>query len=146
MACTAAISARIPQLVFGPYTPFPAEFRIMGPAPANLSEIPQKALEIMQSVPDVRQTNQDWRNRAPALRFVPDQQRLNWVGLSPAEAAQQLPFLITGISVAYFGEPDFRVIPRVTFSIMLKCRSKRHPGILARPPITSNSGFERARR
>ena len=97
--CTAAISARIPQLVFGPYTPFPAEFRIMGPDPANLSEISQKAPEIRQSMLHVRQTNRDWRNRAPALRFVPDQQRLNWVGLSPAEAAQQLQFLITGISV-----------------------------------------------
>jgi Cu/Ag efflux pump CusA len=146
LACTAAISARIPQLVFGSYTPFPSEFRIMGPDPANLSEISETALEIMQSVLDVRQANRDWSNRAPALRFVPDQHRLNLNGVSPAEAAQQLQFLITGISLAYFGAPAFRVIPPVALSIMLKCRSKRHPGILARPPITSNSGFERAHR
>ena len=95
---------RVTQLVFGPYTPFPVEFRIMGPDPAKLYEISERALEIMRNVPDVRQANRDWGNRAPVLRFVPDQDRLNLIGLSPAEAALQLQFLLTGIPVTQVRE------------------------------------------
>jgi hypothetical protein len=73
---------RVTQLVFGPYTPFPVEFRIVGPDPAQLYEVFEKALEIMQGVPNFRQANRDWGNRAPVLRFVPGQDRLNLIGLS----------------------------------------------------------------
>jgi multidrug efflux pump subunit AcrB len=81
---------RVTQLVFGPYTPFPVEFRVMGPDPAQLYSISEKALDIMRGVPDVRQANRDWGNRTPVLRFVPDQDRLNLIGLSSSEVGQQL--------------------------------------------------------
>ncbi len=103
---------RVTQLVFGPYTPFPVEFRIIGPDPAKLFEISEKALENMRSVPDVRQANRDWGNRAPVLRFVPDQDRLSLIGLSTTEAAQQLQFLLTGISVTQVRE-NIRNVPVV---------------------------------
>jgi multidrug efflux pump subunit AcrB len=106
---------RVTQLVFGPYTPFPVEFRIVGPDPAKLFEISEKALEIMRSVPDVRQANRDWGNRAPVLRFVPDQDRLSLIGLSTTEAAQQLQFLLTGISVTQVRE-NIRNVPVVARS------------------------------
>jgi len=95
---------RVTQLVFGPYTPFPVEFRLMGPDPAKLYEVSEKALSIMRSVPDVRQANRDWGNRASVLRFIPDQDRLNLIGLSPNEAAQQLQFLLTGVTVTQVRE------------------------------------------
>jgi multidrug efflux pump subunit AcrB len=47
-------SVRVTQLVFGPYTPFPVEFRIMGPDSRKLYQISEEALAIMRSVPDVR--------------------------------------------------------------------------------------------
>ncbi len=106
---------RVTQLVFGPPTPFPVEFRIMGPNPAQLYGISERALEIMRSVPDVRQANRDWGNRAPVLRFVPDQARLNLIGLSPAEVSQQLQFLLTGIPVTQVRE-DIRNVPIVARS------------------------------
>src|SRR5213595_3402705 len=46
---------RVTQLVFGPPSPFPVEFRIMGPDPAQLYAISEKALAVMRGVPDVRQ-------------------------------------------------------------------------------------------
>ena len=95
---------RVTQLVFGPYTPFPVEFRVMGPDPAQLYEVSENALDIMRGVPDVRQANRDWGNRTPVLRFVPDQDRLNLIGLSPAEVGQQLQFLLTGIPVTQVRE------------------------------------------
>src|SRR6266536_996772 len=106
---------RVTQLVFGPYTPFPVEFRVMGPDPAQLYSISEKALDIMRGVPDVRQANRDWGNRAPVLRFIPDQDRLNLIGLSPAEVGQQLQFLLTGIAVTQVRE-DIRNVPIVARS------------------------------
>ena len=106
---------RVTQLVFGPYTPFPVEFRVMGPDPAKLYEISEKALEIMRNVRDVRQANRDWGNRTPVLRFVPDQDRLSLIGLSTTEAAQQLQFLLTGISVTQVRE-NIRNVPVVARS------------------------------
>jgi multidrug efflux pump subunit AcrB len=106
---------RVTQLVFGPYTPFPVEFRIMGPDPAQLYQISEKALDIMNGVPDVRQANRDWGNRSPVLRYIPDQDRLNLIGLSPAEAAQQMQLLLSGIPVTQVRE-DIRNVPVVARS------------------------------
>jgi multidrug efflux pump subunit AcrB len=106
---------RVTQCVFGPPSVFPVEFRIMGPDPAQLYSISEKALDIMRTVPDVREANRDWGNRTPALRFVPDQDRLNLIGLSPAEVGQQLQFLLTGIAVTEVRE-DIRNVPVVARS------------------------------
>jgi multidrug efflux pump subunit AcrB len=103
---------RVTQFVFGPPSAFPVEFRIMGPDPAKLSDISEKALSIMRGVPDVRQANRDWGNRAPVLRFIPDQDRLNLIGLSPEDVSQQLQFLLTGVTATYIRE-DIRNVPVV---------------------------------
>ena len=106
---------RVTQFVFGPPHSFPVEFRIMGPDPAQLHSVSEKALDIMRGVPDVREANRDWGNRTPVLRFVPDQDRLNLIGLSPAEVGQQLQFLLNGIAVTQVRE-DIRNVPIVARS------------------------------
>lgn len=108
-------SVRVTQLVFGPYTPFPVEFRIMGPDQEELYKISEQALAIMKTVPDVRQANRDWGNRTPVLRFVPDQERLNLIGLSPSEAAQQMQLLLSGIPVTQVRD-NIRNVPVVARS------------------------------
>lgn len=127
---------RVAQLVFGPYTPFPVEFRIVGPDPAKLYEISEKALDIMRGVPDVRQANRDWGNRAPVLRFIPDQDRLNQIGLSTAEAAQQLQFLLTGLPVTQVRE-NIRNVPIVARSAG---DSRLDPARLANFSLSSRDG------
>ncbi len=127
---------RVTQLVFGPYTPFPVEFRVMGPDPAELYAISEKALEVMRGVADVRQANRDWGNRTPVLRFVPDQDRLNLIGLSPAAVGQQLQFLLTGVTVTQVRE-DIRNVPVVARS----AGSERlDPARLADFSLTSRDG------
>ncbi|MET4691880.1 efflux RND transporter permease subunit [Sinorhizobium fredii] len=106
---------RVTQLVFGPYTPFPVEFRIMGPDPDELYKISEQALAIMKTVPDVRQANRDWGNRTPVLRFIPDQDRLNLIGLSPSEAAQQMQLLLSGVPITQVRE-NIRNVPVVARS------------------------------
>lgn len=106
---------RATQFVFGPPSTFPVEFRILGPDPAQLYSISEKALDVMRGIRDVREANRDWGNRTPVLRFVPDQDRLNLIGLSPAEVGQQLQFLLTGVAVTQARE-DIRNVPIVARS------------------------------
>ncbi|WP_428846408.1 efflux RND transporter permease subunit [Azospirillum sp. A26] len=129
-------NVRVTQIVFGPYTPFPVEFRVMGPDPSQLYGISEKALAIMRSVPDVRQASRDWGNRTPVLRFTPDQDRLNLIGLSPAEVGQQLQFLLTGIAVTQVRE-DIRNVPIVARSAG---GERLDPARLADFSLTSRSG------
>jgi multidrug efflux pump subunit AcrB len=129
---------RVTQLVFGPYTPFPVEFRIMGPDPEKLYEISGQALDIMRKVPDVRQANRDWGNRTPVLRFVPDQDRLNLIGLSSAEAAQQMQFLLSGIPVTQVRE-NIRNVPVVARSAG---ETRLDPSRLADFTLLSRNGHQ----
>ncbi|MBA3069199.1 MAG: efflux RND transporter permease subunit [Hyphomonas sp.] len=129
-------NVRAAQLVFGPYTPFPVEFRIMGPDPEQLYKISEKALEIMRDVPDVRQASRDWGDRTPVLRFVPDQERLNLIGLSSAEVSQQLQLLLTGVPVTQVRE-DIRNVPVVARS---GGAERLDPARLADFSLTSRDG------
>ncbi|MGI4765518.1 MAG: efflux RND transporter permease subunit, partial [Janthinobacterium lividum] len=100
---------RATQLVFGPYSPFPVAFRIMGPDLAKVRGITAQALDVMRANPHLRQVNSDWNEQAPTVHFVFDQDRLHLIGLSPADAAQQMQFLLTGTPVTQVRE-DIRTV------------------------------------
>ncbi|MBV8653769.1 MAG: efflux RND transporter permease subunit, partial [Alphaproteobacteria bacterium] len=100
---------RVTQLIFGPYTAFPVEFQVMGPDATTLRGIADDVAAVMRADPSTRQVNQDWGRRAPTVHFVLDQDRLRLIGLSPAEAGQQLQFLLTGIAVTQVRE-DIRTV------------------------------------
>src|SRR5207247_10571925 len=48
---------RVTQLVFGPYSPFPVAFRVMGPDPGKLREIAEPVSAVMQARPQMRTAN-----------------------------------------------------------------------------------------
>ncbi|HEV8391665.1 MAG TPA: efflux RND transporter permease subunit [Dongiaceae bacterium] len=106
---------RITQLVFGPYSHFPVTFRVMGPDPAELREIANEVQAVMRANPNTRQVNQDWGERVPTARFVLDQDRLRSIGLTSADVAQQLQFLLTGVPVTQLRE-DIRTVEIVARS------------------------------
>ncbi|HIH9438549.1 TPA: efflux RND transporter permease subunit [Klebsiella variicola subsp. variicola] len=100
---------RVTQLVFGPYSPYPVAYRVMGPDPATLREIADKVEKVMQASPMMRTVNIDWGPRVPALHFTLNQDRLQAVGLSSNAAAQQLQFLLSGIPITSVRE-DIRSV------------------------------------
>jgi len=100
---------RVTQLVFGPYSPFPVAFRVMGPDPDKLREIAAQVRDVMQASPLMRTVNSDWDERVPALRFVLDQDRLQSIGLTSSDVAQQLQFLLSGIPITEVRE-DIRSV------------------------------------
>ncbi|MFT4113627.1 efflux RND transporter permease subunit [Silvibacterium sp.] len=106
---------RVTQLVFGPYTPWPVEFRVMGPDLEKVRVIADQVRQVMVANPHTRQANEDWGEKAPTVHFVLDQDRLHLIGLSPSEAGLQIQFLLTGVPVTQVRE-DIRTVDLVARS------------------------------
>ncbi|UVL86308.1 efflux RND transporter permease subunit [Pseudomonas sp. B21-028] len=100
---------RVTQLVFGPYSPFPVAYRVMGPDPARLREIAGRVEAVMRASPLMRTVNTDWDTRIPTLHFSLDQNRLQAVGLTSSAVGQQLQFLLSGIPITFVRE-DIRSV------------------------------------
>lgn len=112
---------RVTQLVFGPYSPFPVAYRVMGPDPSKLREIAGQVQEVMQASPMMRTVNTDWGPLTPTLHFTLDQDRLQAVGLTSSAVAQQLQFLLTGVPITAVREDirSVQVIGRAAGEIRL---------------------------
>jgi multidrug efflux pump subunit AcrB len=100
---------RATQIVFGPPSPFPVAFRVMGPDAARVREIAEQVRAVMLHNDALRQVNTDWGERVPTVHFVLDQDRLRAFGLSSSDASQQLQFLLTGVPVTQVRE-DIRSV------------------------------------
>jgi multidrug efflux pump subunit AcrB len=106
---------RATQIVFGPYSPFPVAFRVSGPDEAKVRDLAESVRAIMQADPAMRTVNTDWAERAPTVHFVLDQDRLQAIGLTSHDAANQLQFLLTGVTVTRVRE-DIRSVDVVARS------------------------------
>src|SRR5437660_12847572 len=106
---------RASQLVFGPYSPWPVAFRVMGPDLEKDRAIAAQVQTAMRANPHTRQVNLDWGERAPTVHFVLDQARLKLIGLSSHEAAEQVQFLLTGAPVTQVRE-DIRIAEMIARS------------------------------
>ena len=100
---------RVTQLVFGPYSPFPVAYRVMGPDPEKLRIIANQVQQIMEASPMMRTVNSDWGTRTPTLHFTLQQDRLQAVGLTSNAVAIQLQFLLSGVPVTTARE-DIRTV------------------------------------
>src|SRR6478752_8849270 len=76
----------------------------MGPDVEKGRAIAAKIQAVMLANPHTRQVNQDWGERAPTVHFVLDQARLQLIGLSSHETAEQIQFLLTGAPVTQVRE------------------------------------------
>ena len=95
---------RVSQLIFGPFPHYLVNFRVMGPNRTVLRIIAGEVERVMRANPHTRQVNEDWGNRVPTEHLVLDQSRLQLLGLSPTEVAQQLQFLLTGVPITQVRE------------------------------------------
>jgi multidrug efflux pump subunit AcrB len=100
---------RVTQLVFGPYSPFPVAYRVIGPDADKLRDIAADVQQVMDASPMMRTVNTDWGTRTPTLHFTLQQDRLQAVGLTSSAVAQQLQFLLSGVPVTAVRE-DIRTV------------------------------------
>ncbi|MFG6205921.1 efflux RND transporter permease subunit [Pseudomonas retamae] len=112
---------RATQIVFGPYSPFPVAYRVMGPDPARLRDIAEQVRSVMQDSPMMRTVNTDWGPLTPTLHFNLDQDRLQAVGLTSSTVAQQLQFLLSGVPITAVREDirSVQVVGRAAGNIRL---------------------------
>ncbi|WP_415762746.1 efflux RND transporter permease subunit [Pseudomonas sp. CP4] len=112
---------RATQIVFGPYSPFPVAYRVMGPDPAKLRDIAEQVRAVMQDSPMMRTVNTDWGPLTPTLHFNLDQDRLQAVGLTSSAVAQQLQFLLSGVPITAVREDirSVQVVGRAAGNIRL---------------------------
>lgn len=106
---------RVTQLVFGPYSPFPVAYRVTGPDPAVLRKVADEVQQVMTASPLMRTVNSDWGSRVPALHFSLEQDRLQALGLNSSSVAQQLQFLLSGMTLTSVRE-DIRTVQVVARS------------------------------
>jgi multidrug efflux pump subunit AcrB len=100
---------RVTQIVFGPPSPFPVAYRVMGPDPEKLRVIAAQVDDVMRASPMMRTVNTDWGSRVPNLHFTLDQDRLQAVGLTSSSVALQLQFLLSGVPLTEVRE-DIRSV------------------------------------
>lgn len=100
---------RVTQLVFGPYSPFPVAWRVMGPDVNKLRDIAENVKGVLQASSMMRTVNTDWGSRVPTLHFTLDQNRLQATGLTSNAVAQQLQFLLSGVPITSVRE-DIRSV------------------------------------
>lgn len=112
---------RVTQIVFGPPSPFPVAYRVMGPDPDKLRAISAQVESIMHASPMLRTVNTDWGPRVPALHFTLNQDRLQGVGLTSASVALQLQFLLSGAPLTEVREDirSVQVVGRAAGNIRL---------------------------
>jgi multidrug efflux pump subunit AcrB len=127
---------RVTRFVFGPPSPWPIAFRVMGPDPAQVRFIADQVLAKAQTNPHVRQANEDWTERAPTAHFVLDQDRLRLIGLSSSDASQQIQFLLTGVPVTQVRE-DIRTVDVVARTLGL---NRLDPTKLLNMTLTNGDG------
>ncbi|MBB5875683.1 efflux RND transporter permease subunit [Xanthomonas sp. 3498] len=100
---------RVTQIVFGPPSPFPVAYRVMGPDPDTLRAIAHRVEGVMRASPMLRTVNTDWGTRVPTLHFTLDQERLQAIGLTSNSVALQLQFLLSGVPLTEVRE-DIRSV------------------------------------
>ena len=112
---------RVTQIVFGPPSPFPVAYRVMGPDPDKLRVIAAQVDNVMRASPMMRTVNTDWGSRVPTLHFALDQDRLQAVGLTSSSVALQLQFLLSGVPLTEVREDirSVQVIGRAAGDIRL---------------------------
>ncbi|MEA3178595.1 MAG: hypothetical protein QOI59_2118 [Gammaproteobacteria bacterium] len=127
---------RVSQLIFGPYPRYLVNFRVMGPDAQQLRAIANQVQAVMRANPHTRQVNQDWGERTPTVHFALDQDRLQLLGLSSRDAAEQLQFLLTGVPVTQVRE-DIRTVEVVARSAG---NPRLDPARLAELTLTNRTG------
>ncbi|WP_332766841.1 efflux RND transporter permease subunit [Pseudomonas koreensis] len=112
---------RATQIVFGPYSPFPVAYRVMGSDPAKLRDLAEQVRSVMQNSPMMRTVNTDWGPLTPTLHFNLNQDRLQAVGLTSSAVAQQLQFLLSGVPITAVREDirSVQVVGRAAGNIRL---------------------------
>ena len=89
---------RVSRLELGPPVGFPVQFRVVGTDLARVRRAADMVLGAVRGTPGTRDAQLAWGERAPSVRLELDQARVRQLGLAPADIAQTLATLESGLT------------------------------------------------
>jgi len=100
------VRGRIKLLPNGPPVPYPVQFRVAGPDPAQLRLRADEIKAAMRLSPNTRGTNDNWNESVKVLRLEVDQAKARALGVTSQSIAQASRTILAGTPVGQFREGD----------------------------------------
>jgi multidrug efflux pump len=100
------VRGRVKLLPNGPPVPYPVQFRVVGPDPAQLRERADEVKAVMRASPNTRGVNDNWNESVKVLRLEVDQSKARALGVTSQSIAQAAKTILSGTAVGQFREGD----------------------------------------
>ena len=100
------VRGRVKLLPNGPPVPYPVQFRVMGPDPAQLRILADQVKAQMRTNPNARGVNDNWNESVKSVRLQVDQAKARALGVSSQTIAQATRTLMVGSTVAQLRDDD----------------------------------------
>lgn len=98
--------ARAKLLPNGPPVPYPVQFRVVGPDPAQVRAYADEVKAIMRQNPNLRGVNDNWNEAVKVLRLEVDQDKARALGVTSQSIAQAARVFNSGSTIGQFREGD----------------------------------------
>lgn len=98
--------ARAKLLPNGPPVPYPVQFRVVGPDPAQVRAYADEVKAIMRENPNLRGVNDNWNEAVKVLRLEVDQDKARALGVTSQSIAQAARVFNSGSTIGQFREGD----------------------------------------
>ena len=100
------VRARVKLLPNGPPVPYPVQFRVVGPDPAQLRVRADEVKAVLRASPNTRGVNDNWNESVKALRLEVDQDKARALGVTSQSIAQAGRVLLAGSTIGQYREGD----------------------------------------
>jgi multidrug efflux pump subunit AcrB len=100
------VRTRVKLLPNGPPVPYPVQFRVIGPDPAQLRERADEVKAAMRQSPNTRGVNDNWNESVKVLRLEVDQAKARALGVTSQSIAQASRTMLAGTPVGQYREGD----------------------------------------
>lgn len=100
------VRGRVKLLPNGPPVPYPVQFRVVGPEPAQLRARADEVKEAMRKSPNTRGVNDNWNESVKVLRLEVDQAKARALGVTSQSIAQASKTILAGTTVGQYREGD----------------------------------------
>jgi len=98
--------ARAKLLPNGPPVPYPVQFRVVGPDPAQVRKVADEVKVLMRANPNLRGINDNWNESVKVLRLEIDQDKARALGVSSQSIAQAARTINNGSTIGQFRDGD----------------------------------------
>ena len=97
---------RVKLLPNGPPVPYPVQFRVIGPDPAQLRRWADEVKTQVAANANMRGTNDNWNESIKVMRLSVDQDKARALGVSSQSLAQAARTVFSGSTIGQFREGD----------------------------------------